>query len=261
MRKLASSERKDQDVHLLLETDEWKDWRKRFEKKDFSRSPSKKHSRSQCWAHRKGDCTTPSCSEFGKKCAVRHQQTEEHSSQKPKQKVTTLVWQSWIFITIGWNIPGLWAAEVFKESTEEHTSWDQLNVQRFTKATLSHSWKSIAGSWCGGHAPKFEDEWQKRCASREMTWVQSTRKLNENWDATSLVFLSAVLEADAWQIPEHNVHVKPKAPKNLQKPYNVTARVMCKIVYDEGLITWNSAKSTDEWNHRSVTRLIRHGKN
>ena len=63
---------------------------RKFEKKDFTRSPSEKHSRSQCWEYRKGNCTAPTCSEFGKKCAVRHQQTEEQSSQKPKQKVTEI---------------------------------------------------------------------------------------------------------------------------------------------------------------------------
>ena len=71
-----------------------KDWRKKFELKDFARSPSKKHSRTQCWEDRKGTRTTPPCSEFGHKCAVRHQQTEEQSSQKPKQKVTKIVAKS-----------------------------------------------------------------------------------------------------------------------------------------------------------------------
>ena len=63
---------------------------KKFEKY-LARSPSKKHFRPQCWEYRKGDCTTPACSEFGKKCAVRHRQTEEQSSQKPKQKVTDIM--------------------------------------------------------------------------------------------------------------------------------------------------------------------------
>ena len=90
IRKLANSERKDQDVRPFLKTAERRE-QKKSEKKDFARTTPKKHSRSQCWEYRKGNCTTPSCSEFGKKCAVRHQQTEEQSSQKREQKDKKIV--------------------------------------------------------------------------------------------------------------------------------------------------------------------------
>ena len=110
-------------------------------------------------------------------------------------------------------------------------SWDQLSVQRFTKVTQSHEERpslakklSYRSSWRGSYALKFEDRtqeergWQKRCASREETSVQSIWKLNEDGHAISLVFLIANLQENSWQILEHNAQVKPKTPKPGKNP-------------------------------------------
>ena len=73
-------------------------------------------------------------------------------------------------------------------------SWDQLSVQKFTKVTQSRKKVHRTGK-IGPTEPRgVEGMYQNsRCASREKTWLQSTKKLNENWDAISLVFLSTVL--------------------------------------------------------------------
>ena len=85
-----------------------------------------------------------------------------------------------------------------------------------------------------------------RCASREKTWVQSTKKLNENWDAIFLVFLSAVLRENFSSFRSTLPQFKPYFvfwTYGIDHSYE--ARVKCKIRYDGGLITWISAKPTD----------------
>ena len=88
-------------------------------------------------------------------------------------------------------------------------SWDPWSVQRLTKAAQSRKRVHRMGK-VGPTEPRgVEGTYQNsRCASREKTWVQSTKKLNENWDAISLVFLSAVLR-EFYQLPEHVAQFKP----------------------------------------------------
>ena len=67
-------------------------------------------------------------------------------------------------------------------------SWEKLSVQKFTKITQSRKKVHRVGpTEPRGVEGKYKNS---RCASREKTWVQSTKTLNENWDAVSLVFLS-----------------------------------------------------------------------
>ena len=82
----------------------------------------------------------------------------------------------------------------FMETTEEH------KVLRPVKRAKTHESHTVSeeGPLHGKIGPTesrgVEGMYQNsRCASREKTWVQSTKKLNENWDAISLVFVSAVL--------------------------------------------------------------------
>ena len=126
-------------------------------------------------------------------------------------------------------------------------SWDQLSVQKFTKVTQSREKVHRMGR-IGPTEPRgVEGMYQNsRCASREKTWVQSTKKLNENWDAISLVFLSAVLweNFSSFRSTLHNF--KPYcAFLTCGIDHSYEARVKCKIRYDGGLITWISAKPTD----------------
>ena len=73
-------------------------------------------------------------------------------------------------------------------------SWDQLSVQKFTKVTQSRKKVNRTGKTGPTEPRGVEGMYQNsRCASREKTWLQSTKKLNENWAAISLVFLSTVL--------------------------------------------------------------------
>ena len=75
-------------------------------------------------------------------------------------------------------------------------SWDQLSVKKITKVTESRKKsKGPSRGKIGLTEPRgVEGMYQNsRCASREKTWLQSTKKLYENWDAVSPVFLSAVL--------------------------------------------------------------------
>ena len=87
-------------------------------------------------------------------------------------------------------------------------SWDQFSVQKFTKVTQSRK-KGPSRGKIGPTEPRgVEGMYQNsRCASKEKTWVHSTQKLNENWDAISLVFLSAVL-GEFQQLPEHIAQFK-----------------------------------------------------
>ena len=131
--------------------------------------------------------------EFGKKCAWMHHQTDEQSRRSEQWlKFSGNVECAWQLVE---NASGRPAAEVFMETTEEHKVLRPIKRAKIhqshtvTEKGPSHgkSW-SYRASWRGGHVPKFAMRQQK-------TWVQSTKKLNENWDALSLVFLSAVFQA------------------------------------------------------------------
>ena len=71
--------------------------------------------------------------------------------------------------------------------------WGQLSVQKLTKVTQSLKKVHREGKLVLPSLVASMMYQHSRCASREKTWVQSTKKLDENWDAISLVFLSAVL--------------------------------------------------------------------
>ena len=72
-------------------------------------------------------------------------------------------------------------------------SWDQSSVQKFTKVTQSRKKVHREGKLVPPSLVASMMCQNSRCTSREKTWIQSTKKLNENWDAISLVFLNAVL--------------------------------------------------------------------
>ena len=72
-------------------------------------------------------------------------------------------------------------------------SWDQWSVQKFTKVTQSRNQVHREGKLVLPSPVASMMYQNSRRTSREKTWVQSTENLNENWDAISLVFLSAVL--------------------------------------------------------------------
>ena len=86
-----------------------------------------------------------------------------------------------------------------------------------------------------------------RCASEEKTWVQSEKKkLHEDWDAISLVFLSAILRDNfgIFWITFHHFWAMLYY-HTYGNDHSYQAKVKCKIGYDGGLITWISAKPTD----------------
>ena len=93
------------------------------------------------------------------------------------------------------NASGRRAAEVFMETTEEHKVLRSINRAKKNHESHTVTEKGPSRGKIGLSEPRgVEGMYQNsRCASREKTWVQSTKKLNENWDAISLVFLSAVL--------------------------------------------------------------------
>ena len=120
-----------------------------------------------------------------------HHQTDEQSSRSGKWlKFSGNVEYAWQLVK---NASGRRAAEVFMEITEEH------KVLRPIKRAKIHESHTVTGKGpsrgkigtteprCVDDVPKFAMRQQ-----RKMTWVRSTKKLNENWDAISLVFLSAV---------------------------------------------------------------------
>ena len=124
----------------------------------------------------------------------------EQSSQRPKWKLRKAEWlkfsgngeYAWQLVK---NASGRRAAEVFKETTEEYKV---LKTNQACKIHESHTVTEKKGPSRGKIGPTeprgVKGMYQNsRCASREKTWVQSTKMLNENWDAISLVFLSVVL--------------------------------------------------------------------
>ena len=133
----------------------------------------------------------------------------EQSSQRPKWKLRKAEWlkfsgngeYAWQLVK---NASGRRAAQVFKETTEEHKV---LKTNQACKIYESHTVtgkkRSIAWDEPRGVKGMYQNS---RCASREKTWVQSTKMLNENWDAISLVFLSVVLRENfsSFQSTLHN---------------------------------------------------------
>ena len=125
-------------------------------------------------------------------------------------------------------------------------SWDPWSVQLLTKAAQSlkrvHRMGKVGPTEPRGVEGTYQNS---RCASREKTWVQSTKKLNENWDSISLVFLSAVLR-EFYQLPEHIAQFEPYyAFKRIESATPTKQVLKCTIGYDGGLVTWISAKPTD----------------
>ena len=178
-----------------------------FERKDGARNPFENNLNRSAGLN--GNCTTTSSCESGKKCAWMHHQTDEQSSQKPKWKLRKAEW-----LKFSGNVECVWhlvkhasgrrAAEVFKETTEGHKvlrpikrakiherhtqSRNQVHRHTQSRNQVHREGKLVLPS------PVASMMYQNsRRTSREKTWVQSTQNLNENWDAISLVFLSAVL--------------------------------------------------------------------
>ena len=160
----------------------------RFERKDGLSSPFENNlSRS---AGLNGNCTTPSSCEFGKKCAWMHHQTDERSSRSEKWlKFSGNLEYAWQLVK---NASGRRAVEVFME--EEHKVLRPIKRAKILKShTVTEEGPSHGKNWSYRASCVEGMHQNSRCASKEKTWVQSTKKLNENWDAISLVFLSAVL--------------------------------------------------------------------
>ena len=179
-----------------------KRWKERLdeklERKDRARSQFENNL--NCSAGLNGNCTTPSSCEFGKKFAWMHHQIGEQSSQKPKWKLRKAEWLKFSGnVEYAWqlvkNASGRRAAEVFMETTEEHKVLRSINRAKKNHESHTVTEKGPSRGKIGLTEPcGVEGMYQKsRCASREKTWVQSTKKLNKNWDAISLVFLSAAL--------------------------------------------------------------------
>ena len=207
-----------------------------------------------------GNCTTPSSCETGKKCAWMHHQTDEQSSRSEKWlKFSGNVEYAWQLVK---NASGRRAAEVFMETTEQYKVLRPIKraKKKFTKVTQSRKKVHRMGN-IGPTEPRgVEGMYQNsRCASREKTWVQSTKVLNENCDAISLVFLSAVLRENLRSFRSTLHNCKPYYVfKRMELICSYAARVKCKIGYHGGLITWISAKPTDwtlEVNYHTSWRM------
>ena len=121
-------------------------------------------------------------------CTIRLMNSQAEAKSDSNSVATLSVHDNWLRMLQDEPPKSSWRP---RKSTK---SWDQFSVQKFTKVTQSREKVHRMGR-IGPTEPRgVESMYQNsRCASREKTWVQSTKKLNENWDAISLVFLSAVL--------------------------------------------------------------------
>ena len=104
-----------------------------------------------------------------------HHQTDEQSSRSEKWlKFSGNVEYVWHMAK---NAPGRRAAEVFTETTEEHTVLRPIKRAKIHKSytvtekgpSYGKNW-SYRASWRGGHVPKFAMRQQRK------TWVQSTKE-------------------------------------------------------------------------------------
>ena len=119
--------------------------------------------------------------------------TDEQASRSEKWlKFSGNVEYAW---QLSKNASGRRAAEDFMETTEEHKVLRPIERAKIhkchtvTEKSPSHGKKwSYRASWRGGHVPKFS-----MCQQRKGRTSKSTKKLNENWDAISLVVLRALL--------------------------------------------------------------------
>ena len=183
-----------------------------------------------------------------------HQQTDEQSSRSEKWlKFSGNVEAAWQLVK---NASGRRATEVFMETTEEHKVLRPIKRAKIHKShTVTE--KGPSRGKIGPTEPRGVDGTKIRDPPAEKrTWVLSTKKLNENWDAISLMFLSAVNSSSSRSTSHNLSHIMFLNVWNYS--YSYEARVKCKIGYDGGLITWISAKPTD-WTPE-VPHLMKNGR-
>ena len=156
-------------------------------------------------------------SQMGRSCRTRFHQsnvrTRIFSLQTKLVDLSQYVWKHWRTIEkTFWLQPSVVHTEPFSPRNWRTTTQAPVPYwkyqQRQSSSSSSSTWWQWSGSWwsswefkesqcpsrenIGLTEPRGVNQYF-RCASSEKTWVQSTKKLNENWDAISLVFLSAVL--------------------------------------------------------------------
>ena len=129
---------------------------------------------------------------FGKKsvlgCTIRLMNSQAEA-KSDKNSVTTLNIDNWLRMLQDDEPPkSSWRP---RKSTK---SWDQLSVQKFTKVAQSRKKVHRVGKLVLPSLVAWRACYQIRDAPAEKRREsQVQKKLNENWDAISLVFLSAVL--------------------------------------------------------------------
>ena len=147
-----------------------------FERKDGASSPFENNLNRSVGLN--GNCTTPSSCELGKKCVWMHHQTGEQSSRSEKwQEFSGNVENAWQLVK---NASGRGAAEVFMETTEEHKVLRPIERVKIHESHTVTEKGSSRGK-IGPTEPRGVEGMyhNSRCASREKTWVQSTKKLND----------------------------------------------------------------------------------
>ena len=211
-----------------------------------------KHSRSQCWEYLKSNCTTLSCSNFGKVCCEAPSDWGATMKPEAETKVTKIMWKL--------NIYDNWK-ESFR-NTSRSLQGVHWRAQGPSKAALSHSWRSIAASWRGRARTKIRGRVTKEMRQQRkdvrQKYLETQRELRCCFFRVSQRRFGRKVK----HIQEHNAQVKTtealQPPKTLlhlgQRGYNT------KLGATAISITSKYSKSMDECNQRSIAYLIKYAK-
>ena len=142
-------------------------------------------------------------------------------------------------------------------------SRDQLSVKKIHKShTVTEKGKGPSRGKIGPTEPRgVEDMYQNsRCASREKTSVQSTKKLYENWDAISPVFLSAALRKNFSSYRTTNKHGETRYRLNCHEDRCNRKRIHTHFLKNqncemqEGQNFLDTMQETHRWSHTSSSK-------